>query len=335
MNRQLRRRIRLLGLYILYASVGALALSTVLAEFGESWWFADLFAHFRYHYALGALLLVGAALALGRRVAGLAAACLVAAQIWAIAAPPRTPVLDAPQAAAAQPGARLRVMSMNVLVTNHRRDDVIKAVEREQPDIVALQEISQSWHPVIERLAKQLPHVAPADWRVQPSDNILLSRYPIAESRIVIPPNPQPWFAHVEATIDVGGKPVRVLAVHPPLPRGPINTAIRQAHFDYYARVAAGTELPLLIIGDFNITPYSPRFRAMLRDGGLRYVHLGWAWPRSWPSHNYGRLQRYVRGFPIDHVVTSRHFAAAGARAIADVGSDHYPVVADLILRGE
>lgn len=78
----LRRRLRLLGLFVLYASVGALALSTLLAEFGERWWIADLFAHFRYHYALGALLLAGAALALGRRVAGLAAACLVGAQIW-------------------------------------------------------------------------------------------------------------------------------------------------------------------------------------------------------------------------------------------------------------
>ncbi len=58
----LRRRLRLLGLRVLYVSVGSLALSTLLAELGERWWVADLFAHFRYHYALGALLLAGAAL---------------------------------------------------------------------------------------------------------------------------------------------------------------------------------------------------------------------------------------------------------------------------------
>ena len=323
-----RRRLRLLGLLVLYASVAALALGTILAELGERWWIADLFAHFRYHYALGALLLAGAALVLGRRVAGLAAACLIGAQIWAIAAPPRTPVLDNPAA-----GTPLRVMSVNVLVVNPRQDDVIKAIERAAPDIVALQEISRAWHPVVERLAKRLPHVAPADWRTQPSDNILLSRHPIVESRVIVPPGPARWFAHVEATVSVRGAPIRVLAVHPPLPAGPLLTDIRQAHLDYYARVAAASALPLLIVGDFNITPYSPRFRALLREGGLRYVHLGWAWPRSWPSASRGSYRRYVRGFPIDHVLTSRHFAVAAARAAEDVGSDHYPVVADLVLR--
>jgi endonuclease/exonuclease/phosphatase (EEP) superfamily protein YafD len=324
----LLRRLRLLGLLVLYVSVGTLALSTILAEFGERWWIADLFAHFRYHYALGALLLVGAALALGRRVAGLAAACLVGAQLWAIAAPPRTPAIER-----AESGTALRVMSVNVLVVNPRQDDVVKAIERAEPDLVSLQEVSRSWHPIVERLAQRLPHVAPADWRTQPSDNILLSRHPIVESRMAIPPGPTRWFAHVEATVDVSGRRIRVLAVHPPLPAGPLLTDIRQAHLDYYARVATATALPLLIVGDFNITPYSPRFRAMLRESGLRYVHLGWAWPRSWPSESRGSYQRYVRGFPIDHVLTSRHFAVAGARAAADVGSDHYPVIADLVLR--
>ncbi len=324
----LRRRLRLLGLLVLYVSVAALALSTVLAEFGENWWIADLFAHFRYHYALGALLLVGAALALGRRVTGLAAACLVGAQIWAIAAPPRTPAVERTET-----GTPLRVMSVNVLVVNARHDDVAAAVERAAPDIVSLQEISPAWHPVVARLAKSLPHVAPADWRTRPSDNILLSRHPIRESRMVIPPGPARWFAHVEATVEIGGQPVHVLAVHPPLPYGPLLTDIRQAHLDYYARIAARSDLPLLIAGDFNITPYSPRFRALLREGGLRYVHLGWAWPRSWPSAHYGALTRHLRGFQIDHVLTSRHFAVAGARAAEDVGSDHYPIVADLVLR--
>jgi endonuclease/exonuclease/phosphatase (EEP) superfamily protein YafD len=328
MPSQLRRRFRLLALLVLYGAVAALALGTILAEFGERWWVADLLAHFRYHYALGALLLAGAALALGRRVAGLAAACLVGAQIWAVAAPPRTPAQDRPTAA----DTRLRVMSVNVLVTNPRHADVIKAIERAQPDVVALQEVSGAWHPVVARLAERLPHVAPADWRTQPSDNILLSRHPIVESRVVTAPG-QYWFAHVEATLDVSGRRLRVLAVHPPLPGSPELTAIRQLHLDYYARTAAASDLPLLIVGDFNITPYSPRFRALLREGGLSYVHLGWAWPRSWPSANYGQVQRYVRGFPIDHVLTSRHFAATGARTVADVGSDHYPVVADLVLR--
>ena len=323
----LRRRLRLAALLFLYASLAGLVVSTALAELGQSWWIADLFAHFRYHYALGALLLLAAAVALGRRGAGVAAAFLIVPQLWAVAAPPRTP--PATEAAA---DTSLRVMSVNVLWSNPRFGDVARTIEREAPDVVALQEVHGQWFDVVERLSARLPHVAPADWRARRPDNILLSRFPISESRLVVPPNQQRAIAHVEATLAVNGRPVRVLAVHPPLPAGPILTAVRQAHLDYYAQLAAKTELPLLIVGDFNITPYSPRFRALLREGGLRYVHLGWNWPRSWPSANYGALPRYVRGFPIDHVLTSRHFAAASARALEDVGSDHYPVLADLLL---
>ncbi len=323
----LRRRLRLIALLLLYASVAGLGANTVLAEFGEEWWVADLFAHFRYHYVLGALLLAAIAVALGRRGASVAAACLVLPQLWAVAAPPRTP--EAPRASA---HASVRVMSVNVLWSNRRYDDVVRAVEREAPDVLALQEITSQWHAVIDRLAARLPHVAPAGWRMQRSDNVLLSRFPITESRVVVPPNQYRPFTHVEAKLAVNGKSVRVLAVHPPLPAGPIHTAIRQANFDYYAKLAAETERPLLIVGDFNITPYSPRFRALLRDGGLRYVHLGWNWPRSWPSASHCCLNRYIRGFPIDHVLTSRHFAAVSGQALEDIGSDHYPVRADLLL---
>jgi len=61
----LRRRLRLVALLLLYASVAGIAASTVLAELGQEWWIADLFAHFRYHYVLGAALLIVMALALG------------------------------------------------------------------------------------------------------------------------------------------------------------------------------------------------------------------------------------------------------------------------------
>jgi endonuclease/exonuclease/phosphatase (EEP) superfamily protein YafD len=230
--------------------------------------------------------------------------------------------------------ATLRVMSVNVLWSNPRVDDVAGTILREAPDILSLQEITPAWHPMIDRLRERFPHVAPANWREDPTDTLVLSRFPIADSRVVVPPHQHRGFAHVEATIahpQAGS--IRVLGVHPPLPASGRHTASRQASFDYYAHIAAANDLPLLIVGDFNITPYSPRFRALLREGGLRYVHLGWGWPRSWPSESRGSYQRYIRGFPIDHILTSRHFAVAGARSLEDVGSDHYPVIADLILR--
>ncbi len=91
--------------------------------------------------------------------------------------------------------------------------------------------------------------------------------------------------------------------------------------------------MPLIVAGDFNLTPWSPRFPAVLSASGLKLADTGSIWPHTWPAPSgwfYGGL--VVRGFPIDHILVSRHFALLAARRGPDIGSDHLPVIVDLAL---
>lgn len=91
--------------------------------------------------------------------------------------------------------------------------------------------------------------------------------------------------------------------------------------------VQAGSELPLIVCGDLNASPYSSVYRRLSRD--LVDAHRGTSRRRgTWPSR-----------FPfwrIDHIFVSASVCVEGcavlAEGLARSASDHLPLVAELAL---
>ena len=109
-----------------------------------------------------------------------------------------------------------------------------------------------------------------------------------------------------------------------------------EALSDAWVRQVAQSDMPVIVTGDFNLTPWSPRFRAAWRASGLTFAGDYRLWPKTWPAHAvpWKYLPAVlIGGIPIDHVLVSRHFAVAAIRRGPYIGSDHYPVLADLYLR--
>ena len=71
-----------------------------------------------------------------------------------------------------------------------------------------------------------------------------------------------------------------------------------------------------------------PRFRDLLAATGLRDAARGQGWIGTWPAWLRPAL------VPIDHVLVGGPVAVVGLRRGPFVGSDHYPLVADLRLYG-
>jgi endonuclease/exonuclease/phosphatase (EEP) superfamily protein YafD len=78
-----------------------------------------------------------------------------------------------------------------------------------------------------------------------------------------------------------------------------------------------------IVMGDFNATPFSRMARTFSHRSGLSRV----TWLPTWPS--------YV-GLPqiaIDHIFVSPDLKLVGPARIGNsAGSDHYPVIADIVL---
>jgi endonuclease/exonuclease/phosphatase (EEP) superfamily protein YafD len=298
--------------------IAALCVVSV-AGFGGHWhWLLDLTSHFRLHYA--ALLTVGLLVGWLCRVRGLwlalAAGC-AAAQIGALL--PFTPT--AARAAAAAHAPAVRVLLANVYTGNRAYGEVADLIARENPDVVVLQETSQSWLDGLAETRLGFPN------RIEEArpDNFgiaVWSRLRTANARIVR--FGRAGVPSVICDLERDGNTLVLIATHPLPPAGGERSALRNDGLFQLARFAASEAAPVLVVGDLNCSPWSPHFRALLRDGRLRDSAVG-RWPQAtWPAC-LGPC-----GIPLDHVLHGTGLHVLDRRVLPRIGSDHLPLVAEV-----
>jgi endonuclease/exonuclease/phosphatase family metal-dependent hydrolase len=124
----------------------------------------------------------------------------------------------------------------------------------------------------------------------------------------------------VLTTVAFPDGPLRLAAVHLASPTSPAYLAARNRQLQELARLLAGGNRPRVVLGDMNITPFSPYFDGFLRHTGMvdarRRQGLHGTWPRWMPP-----LQ-----IAIDHCLIDPQAPVLSVRRGPDVGSDHYPL---------
>jgi endonuclease/exonuclease/phosphatase (EEP) superfamily protein YafD len=81
-----------------------------------------------------------------------------------------------------------------------------------------------------------------------------------------------------------------------------------------------------VVLGDLNITAFSPHFQSLLAQSGLRSAVPGMQWLPTWPTF------LPIAGIQIDHALVSPGITVRGVERGPRVGSDHWPLVVDLAL---
>ena len=79
---------------------------------------------------------------------------------------------------------------------------------------------------------------------------------------------------------------------------------------------------PLVVVGDFNATPWSPALRTFLDELDLNGLNVAATWP-VW----FG-----FAGIPIDHALVSENLIITHIETGPNIGSDHRPVMIDVAL---
>ena len=288
----------------------------VLAPFN---WLADAAAHFPVQYAALAFV-VFITLAWLRRVWWAVAALAVAVINAAVCAPEFSSA--APEANVAG-GIPFRAATVNVLYRNQQYERVIDFVRAENADFVTFVEVDERWSTALSALADVYPHRFAT--RGTPGRGVLLlSRWPLENATsLALAGAGEPA---IKATVQIEGHPLDVLAVHAHWPMGAQRSRQRNDQLRALAREAHNRTHPLVLLGDLNISPFSPHFDAMLAEAALRSAAAGFGWQPTWPTFFP------PAGIPIDHVLISSDVAVRAFRRGPPVGSDHWPVIADLVL---
>ncbi len=128
------------------------------------------------------------------------------------------------------------------------------------------------------------------------------------------------------AEVETAGGAITELGTHPLPPGSPERLRLRDEQLTALAGFVAGLRKPLILAGDLNVTPWSPRFERLLRETGLTDTARGRGLQGTWPVG-----LPWMR-IPIDHCLISESFRVVDRKVGPAVGSDHFPLLVDLEL---
>lgn len=306
-------------------SAGALALAlvSVVVLAAERLWWADLLVHFRPHYCAFAVLLLGLGAWLRRRDWLVGAVLVLALNVMPLARDMGAPLPIATAHAASETGPGLRIAASNLLWRNREHDAAIDWARGTQADLLVFVEVDAHWEQALGALRDTYPHARTAR-RAGHSGTLVLSRWPLGE----LTPLDAGTRGTPEIALDVAtpGGGLRLIAVHATWPLGAALSAARAREFAAIAAAARSATLPVVVIGDFNATPLSPHFTALVDGGRLRDAATGFGWQPTWPSF------LPLLGLRIDHALVSPGIRVNSFARGRVEGSDHRPIIVDLRL---
>lgn len=272
----------------------------VLGEFGRWSWEAELFSHFMLWYA--PLLLLGIWAARRRWMKALCAGMGIAVcgmLFW--------PSDGEEGILAAQ---TQRFVAYNLYVVNDRMAENVRWLGETGADVLFLTEATLAWRQALKPLSERYPHGCSA-YKDSPFGLALLSRHPLRSCEVKILPGDMSSYPYIRAELHDGAV---LYGVHPPPPVGADMARVRDGSLQELAAAIQGDNANVIVLGDMNITPFSPRFRQFTETTGLRQGTSRWQ-----PTWTPGMLA-------LDHILVHGYRAVAESGIGPWMGSDHRPV---------
>lgn len=222
--------------------------------------------------------------------------------------------------------ARLRLLVSNVLGTNRDASRLLAAIKREKPDLFITLETDAWWQEKLDTLERDYPHSLKC-----PQDNLygmhLYSRLPLEKTEIEFLVEDHVPSMHACLRLR-NGRAVRLHALHPapPSPTENEHSKERDAELVVVAKAVAEEEDPVIVTGDLNDVAWSPTTHLFRKISGLLDPRIGRAPYPTFPA-DFPLLR-----WPLDHIFHSGHFRLAGLKRLEHIGSDHFPILVDLVL---
>lgn len=319
--------------FISYALFGAILLTTLISVVSSLRWniFLELLSPFKFQYFLLNLLLFGL-LVLTRKKKLIIISLFCLSIVFVEIAPwylPQTGIeINNP--------TKLRVLSSNVNVENQKYPQVLSLVRREKPDIAVFMEIHQDWVKQLDTLKDILPYSVV---KANPYNLgiALYSKRSLEKASLAFlgtTQNPS-----IVGNLNINGQIVSLVAAHPPPPIKSALFKARNQQLEAIGKYIKSLSTPVIVTGDLNITMWSPYYKRLMSQAGLKNARQGFGLVPTWPlKTNYPPYSKmpvlFTRLFsiPIDHCLISPDIKVAKIRAGSSVGSDHRPLITDLVL---
>lgn len=305
----------LLNGIILTATLGALL--SLGSLFSKHHLYFDLISHFRVQYIVLLLPAFLIAIVTKKMVAVLIISIALAVHGYVVTMSmlPVSPMNDTDY-------TELTVLSSNLLSSNTHYQAQLDIIATQNPDIIAFQEYSHVWDLVLSsQLSSNYPHSI-TEPLASNFGIAIYSKHPITDGAVEVFSTES--FPAISADIQIGESTVRVMSVHPPPPAGTDIYLNRNQYMERIAQEADAQSGAVVVLGDFNATPWTSHFTDMLKTGSLRNASAGFGFNPTWPT---GQVRLYI---PIDHILVNSKINVDHFETIHLEGSDHRNVLGRL-----
>ena len=279
----------------------------------------DSFSHLRLHLAGLLVVAVPVLIVLRLRIAALLALIIGVAVPLQTLSPPGT------AQGVAGAGATYRLVHLNLRYDNATPQAVLSMIGAARADVLALTEVSDFWRDWLALTGAAYPYRLICEPPTPIGGVAILSRRPFAEGG---EPTCGNAGAFVRAPVDFGGRTVEIAALHMGWP-WPFEHPWQLRMLEpLMAEIGADA----IITGDLNAVPWSHAARRLATAANASI--LGGIGPTWLDRRLPGALTRWI-GLPIDNVMTKGNVAIRSHGTLADVGSDHLPVVVEFSVVAE
>ena len=244
------------------------------------------------------------------------------------------PLLDR---SASPPVPHLSILHFNLDRENRQRDRVINYLNQQRVDLLLLQEITPEW---LEKIEQDLTHydIVTAFPQSNSQGSALLKR----RTEIKAPQTPkldiirtqvnafpeQSTRLMLSAEVKWNDQMMSILSLHVTRPRNASTSDFQKTELEAIAKWSQATQTPthsVIIVGDFNSTPWSQGFRTFQHQSDLILAQQGWGLKPTWPAQLPAFLQ-----IPIDCCLHSTTLTTVRYQVGPNLGSDHRPITVQL-----
>ncbi|TDJ44082.1 MAG: hypothetical protein E2O52_09140 [Gammaproteobacteria bacterium] len=308
---------------LIRATFIAVSFATIVSLFSRTVWFAELFSHFRLYFVIAQALLALTFLHSGHRLLLALTLLLALPNVWYVG-PYLTPLVTGASAAATGSG-EVSIIALNVNYRNDGHAAVRAYLAARSPDVIVIEELTDEWQAALRHLDAEYPYRVGRP-RPDPFGLGVWSRLPFIESELI--DLGVPGSVNARVVLDTGGRPLQIYAVHLFPPLSARGAGQRNLQLETLAARLSATGLPSLVIGDLNMTPFSPYFESFAAAAGLVDARRPAGFHFTWPT---SALPLWI---PIDHVLATRSLDVRSVQRGPDTGSDHYPLEVSVICCG-
>ncbi|MEL0628327.1 endonuclease/exonuclease/phosphatase family protein [Psychromonas aquatilis] len=228
-----------------------------------------------------------------------------------------------------QSSPSIKILTSNVLMPNHASDKLIALIDQYQPDVIVTLETDLWWENALKGIHEAYPY------RVnKPLDNLygmhLYSKYRLEDIQILNLVEEDIPSMHGYLVLDNGVK-VKCHFIHPapPSPTENETSTPRDKELLIVAKQVAKTTEPTIVTGDLNDVAWSPTTRTFRHVSGLKDPRIGRG------MFNTFHASYPILRWPLDHIFHSEHFTLGSLKRMPSIGSDHFPLLSELIYNEE